>query len=224
MKTLSKTTAVVLSGTALLIAAAAAAPAMAEAGPCSDARTNGAVLGGVAGAVLGNSVSGHNRGAGTLIGALLGAAVGTEVGQSTNSCTYRPYAANYQPGGYVTRTETVYGPAAYAPPPPPPPPVVYTQQTTYVSRGGWDDGDNGVYPQFSGIENHIRREVMHGTRDGDLSWDEGRDLLGQLRGIQGMERREFAFHGWNLPYDDAARIQARLDQLDQRVDWLRDNG
>lgn len=203
MKSFTKTTTALLSGAALMILSAAALPSMAQAGSCSDARTDGAVIGGVAGAALGNSVSGHNRGAGTLIGALLGAAVGSEVGQSTNSCTY------YQPQGYVTRTETVYTPA--------PPPAVYVQQTEWSEHGG-------VYPQFAGREDHIRREIVQAARDEDISWDDAHMLMGRLGQIQAEERREFGFHGWDLPYDDQDRISSQLDRLDQRVDWMRDNG
>jgi hypothetical protein len=201
MKSFTKTTTALLSGAAIVVMTAAALPSMAQAGACSDAKTNGAVIGGVAGAALGNSISGHNRGAGTLIGALLGAAVGTEVGQSTNSCTY------YQPQGYVTRTETVYTPAP---------------QPVYVERTEWSE-QGGVYPQFRGREDHIRREIFQAARDEDISWDDARALMGRLRQIQAEERSEFSYHGWDLPDDDQDRIRDQLDRLDQRVDWMRDN-
>ena len=212
MKTFTKTTTALISGAAVVLMAAAALPSLAEAGPCSDAKTNGAVIGGVAGAALGNSVSGHNRGAGTLIGALLGAAVGSEVGRSTQSCTYdQPRPIAYQPSGYVTRTETtVYAPV----------------QPAYVQRTDWDDrdGSGGVYPQFRGREDHIRREIIGAARDQDISWDDAHTLMGRLGQIQAEERREFDFHGWDLPDDDQDRIRSQLDRLDRRVDWMRDNG
>ncbi len=212
MKAFTKTTTALISGAAVVLMAAVALPSMAQAGQCADNKTNGVVLGAVAGGALGNSVSGHNRGAGTVIGALLGAAVGHEIGQSTQSCTYeQPRTVVYQPQGYVTRTETVYTPA-------PPPPA-------YVQRTDWDDRDGGgVYPQFRGREDHIRSEIIEGARDRDISWDDARMLMGRLGQIQAQERREFQFHGWDLPYDDQDRINGQLDRLDRRVDWMRDNG
>jgi len=218
MKMLTKTTVAALSGLTLTMIAAAALPSMAQAGPCSDARTDGAVIGGIAGGALGNSLSGHNRGAGTLLGALLGAAVGSEVGQSGATCPSQPRSVPYQPAGYVTRTETVYTSA--------PPPPTYVVQPAYVTRADWDDRDRrseGVYPQFQDREDHIRHEIMDLAHEGAIDWDHARGLLGRLEDIQGQERREFSFHGWDLPYDDQARIDAQLDQLDRRVDWIRDN-
>jgi len=211
MKTFTKTTTALISGAFISLMAAAALPSMAQAGQCSDNKTNGAVIGAVAGGALGNSVSGHNRGAGTVIGALLGAAVGNEIGRSTDSCTYeQPRTVVYQPQGYVTRTETtVYAPA----------------RPVYVQRTDWDDRDGGgVYPQFRGREDHIRREIVEAARDRDISWDDAHMLMGRLGQIQAEERREFSFHGWDLPYDDQDRINGQLDRLDRRVDRMRDNG
>jgi len=212
MKATTKTTTAILSGAAIVLMTAAALPSMAQAGQCSDNKTNGAVIGAVAGGALGNSVSGHNRGAGTVIGALLGAAVGNEIGRSTDSCTYdQPRQVVYQPSGYVTRTQTttVYAPA----------------QPAYVQRADWDDRDGGgVYPQFRGREDHIRREIFEAARERDISWDDAHMLMGRLGQIQAEERREFSFHGWDLPDDDQDRISGQLDRLDRRVDWMRDNG
>ncbi len=212
MKAFTKTTTALLSGAAIVLMTAAALPSMAQAGTCADAKTNGAVIGGIAGGALGNSVSGHNRGAGTLIGALVGAAVGAEVGQSGNSCNYyQPRPVAYQPSGYVTRTETVYTPA--------PPPPVYVQRTDWVQGG-----QGGIYPQFSGREDRIRHEIIDAARDQDISWDDAHMLMGRLGQIQAEERQAFRFNGWDLPDDDQDRISHQLDRLDQRVDWMRDNG
>jgi hypothetical protein len=80
----------------------------------------------------------------------------------------------------------------------------------------------GAYPQFRGMEQHIRAEIMLGLREDLIERDDARDLLSQLRDIQTQEWREYRVHGWNLPYDDQARIQARLNQLDRLVDEIRD--
>lgn len=106
-----------------------------------------------------------------------------------------------------------YGQGYYNPPP------RYGQPggDYYQRRDG-----NGVYPQFRGVEQHIRSEIYQGLREDLIERDDARDLLNQLRDIQGQEWREYRVHGWNLPYDDQARIQGRLNQLDGLVDQIRD--
>lgn len=80
---------------------------------------------------------------------------------------------------------------------------------------------SGVYPQFRGIEQHIRSEIASSVRDDMIARDDAQDLLAQLRDIQNEELREYRVHGWNLPYDDQQRIQQELSQLDQLVDQTR---
>ena len=87
----------------------------------------------------------------------------------------------------------------------------------YSSRQTW-----GVYPQFRGIEQHIRTEIYSSVRDDMIARDDAQELLGQLRSIQNEELREYRVHHRNLPYDDQQRIQGRLNQLDQLVDQTRD--
>jgi|GEM_PF-3347271 len=99
------------------------------------------------------------------------------------------------------------------------------------SYNGYDNGDRGdygrrrstygSYPQFRGIEQHIRSEIQSGLREDQLEPDDARDLLNQLRQIQSQEAREFRVHGWNLPADDQARIREQLSQLDSTVDQTR---
>ena len=83
-------------------------------------------------------------------------------------------------------------------------------------------GHWGVYPQFRPIEQHIQHEIDEGMRDDMLMPDDARELIGQLHRIQYEEAREYRVHGWNLPYDDQARIQGELHQLDHAVDETRD--
>lgn len=102
-------------------------------------------------------------------------------------------------------------------------PVQYYDQR----RGDWDrdrdyDRRRAGYPEFRGIEDHIRGEIQQGVRDDLIERDDARDLMGQLRDIQMQEAREFRVHGWNLPDDDRYRIRARLQQLDRLVDQIRD--
>lgn len=102
----------------------------------------------------------------------------------------------------------------------------YRQVQYYDQRRGDFDRDHGRrwggYPEFRRIEDHIRREIQEGVRDGLLERDDARDLMGRLRDIQMQEAREFRVHGWNLPDDDRYRIRGRLEQLDRLVDQIRD--
>jgi hypothetical protein len=106
------------------------------------------------------------------------------------------------------------------------PPAPYRQAQYYDQRRGDYDRDQGRrwsgYPEFRGIEAHIRSEVQEGVREDLLERDDARDLMGQLRDIQMQEAREFRTHGWNLPADDRYRIRSRLEQLDRLVDQIRD--
>lgn len=77
------------------------------------------------------------------------------------------------------------------------------------------------YPEFRGVEDHIRREIQEGVREDLIEPEDGRDLFGQLRDIQRQEAREFQVHGWQLPDDDRYQIASRLNQLDRLVDQIR---
>jgi hypothetical protein len=95
----------------------------------------------------------------------------------------------------------------------------------YGERGGdYDDrwrAQYGRYPEFRGIEEHIRREIQEGVRDDLIERDDARDLFAQLRDIQAQEAREFRVHGWNLPEDDRYQLRSRLERLDALVDEIR---
>ena len=90
-------------------------------------------------------------------------------------------------------------------------------------RGDYDGARRGFpgYPEFRGIEEHIRREIEEGVREDLIEPDDARDLLGQLRDIRRQEAREFSVHRWNLPADDRYRIRTRLEELDRTVDQIR---
>jgi hypothetical protein len=100
----------------------------------------------------------------------------------------------------------------------------YGQPHYEQPHGDWYGRRYGFrgYPEFQGIENHIRREIEESARDDMIERDDAQDLMDQLRQIQMQEAREFSFHGWNLPDDDRARIHAQLDRLDHVVDETRD--
>jgi hypothetical protein len=192
-------------------------------------RAVGTAVGAIAGALLGNSVSGHDRTAGTVAGALGGGIVGNQLAKGPRDCqhAYGWYdddgrwhgngVAPAQAYGYYDRSgEWVEGP-----------PRGY-----YDGRGQWvpappvayDDElrEWTGYPQFAGIESHIRREIDEGVRDDLIERDDARDLLAQLADIRRDEVREFRVHGWGLPLDDEYRLRRRLETLDQTVDGIRD--
>ena len=95
-------------------------------------------------------------------------------------------------------------------------------------RGDYDRGYGGRYgrfqgyPEFRGIESHIRQEIWQSVREDMIEPDDARDLMNQLQQIRYQEQREFQVHGWRLPDDDRARIHDRLDRLDHLVDQVRD--
>lgn len=102
----------------------------------------------------------------------------------------------------------------------------YRPQPAYAPPGGdYDYGRRGYftgYPEFRGIEQHIRDEIRQGIRTGDIEPDDARALFGQLRRIQDHERREFQVHGWSLPWDDRSSIRDDLRRLDHLVDETRE--
>lgn len=103
-------------------------------------------------------------------------------------------------------------------------PRPYYAQYYGQPRGDYDSrwrGRFSGYPQFRGIEDHIRREIQEGVRDDLIEREDARDLFAQLRDIQQQEAREFRAHGWNLPPDDEYRLRAQLQQLDAEVDEIR---
>ena len=89
------------------------------------------------------------------------------------------------------------------------------------SYGRWYGGFQG-YPEFRGIESHIRQEIRQSVREEMIEPDDARDLMNQLQQIRYQEQREFQVHGWRLPDDDRQRIHERLDRLDHLVDQIRD--
>ena len=90
-------------------------------------------------------------------------------------------------------------------------------------RGDYNRGGRrfGGYPEFRGLEGHIRREIVEGVREDLIERDDARDLMAQLRDIQRDEAREFRVHRWDLPPDDRYRLRARLNDLDRLVDQIR---
>ena len=87
-------------------------------------------------------------------------------------------------------------------------------------RGRRDYG-RGSYPQFRGMEQHIRSAIERAVRADMIQRDDAPDLMNQLRQIQYQEQREMSRHGYNLPRDDEQRIREQLAQLDRQVDEMR---
>ena len=101
----------------------------------------------------------------------------------------------------------------------------YRAQDYGQPRGDYSDRSRSVrfngYPEFRGLEAHIRGEIFQAVRDDEIEREDARDLMNQLRDIQMQEAREYRIHGWRLPDDDRYRIRSRLDQLDALVDQTR---
>lgn len=92
------------------------------------------------------------------------------------------------------------------------------RDSQYASHGGRFRG----YPQFQGIEAHIRSAIGDGVRNDLIQRDDARDLFGQLREIQTREASEYRVHGWDLPDQDQMRLRSQLEQLDRLVDQIRE--
>lgn len=91
-------------------------------------------------------------------------------------------------------------------------------------RGDWSaNREVAGYPEFRSIESHIREEIRLGVDEGVIEDDDADDLSDKLRDIQRDEAREFAVHGWELPYDDRLEIRNALDRLDSEVDDALDD-
>lgn len=113
----------------------------------------------------------------------------------------------------------------------------YTDRGYHDQEGGWrnpdrGDYDNGYgrygysrfngYPEFRGLEQHIRSEIIQGMRDDTIDRDGAQDLFNRLRAVKTEERREFQVHGWRLPQDDRYRIRSAYERLDREVDRIRE--
>jgi len=72
----------------------------------------------------------------------------------------------------------------------------------------------GVYPQFHGLEKHIRRAIREERRANALGPRDAHNLMAQLRQIQAEEMSLYQAHGMNLPPRIQARIQGELSQLE----------
>ena len=224
-----------LAGFALAVILPSAASAQETCEERASNRAAGTAIGAVAGALLGAGVAGHHeKGTGAVVGGLAGALVGNQLAKGPPDCRYaygwydnygRWHANAVEPGqayGYYDRNgDWIEGrPVDYrpAPPPPPPPP-----RQAYFDDRGWDAEwrDWPGYPEFRGLEAHIRDEIHDGVREDLIEPDDAHDLMDQLRDIRRWEYREYQEHGWQLPYDDGARIHDRLATLDRQVDQVR---
>jgi hypothetical protein len=136
------------------------------------------------------------------------------------------FAQAYGPPGYQAPPdgdqrgfgEPGYGPPGYGQPD-------YDQHDYDHPRGDWDGRRPmrpSLYPQFRPVEGHIIHEIQEGVRDDMLMPDDAHEFMEQLHRIQYDEMREYRVHGWNLPYDDQARIRSEFERLDHAVDQTRD--
>ncbi len=78
------------------------------------------------------------------------------------------------------------------------------------------------YPEFQGLTNHIRSEILEGQREDLIDRDGAQYLLDQLRNVKIDENREYQRHGWRLPDDDRYRIRSEYERLDREVDRIRE--
>ena len=93
----------------------------------------------------------------------------------------------------------------------------YGQQANYEGRSNWRDAPRDVHERTAWLEQRIQR----GRDDGTLSRREAYDAMRSLNSIR-QQDRSMRRHG-QLRDRDEAIIQARLDDLNSRIRWARQN-
>lgn len=171
-------------------------------------RVAGTVVGGVAGALLGSVIAGNSSNTeGTIIGGVAGAIAGNQIAKSGNRC----------PQGYyeVPTTAPVYSAPAYQD----------DYGSYYDNRGGfnrdrfWAGAPTNVYERIAFLEQRVRRGIDSGAisrREADRAFQD----ITQIRREADRMRRDR--YGRYNPRDEA-RLQRRLDDVSQQVQWARVN-
>jgi hypothetical protein len=141
---------------------------------------------------------------------------GTDISVDTSGAL-----SSLAPGAVRQPAPQLPSPPAYLPAQP------YDERSRYRGEGRESQYPNGGgrfsgYPQFNGMEAHIRSQIVDGVRDDLIQRDDVRDLLGELRAIQVQEAIEYRVHGWDLPDQDQIRLRDQLQQLDRLVDQIRE--
>ena len=93
-------------------------------------------------------------------------------------------------------------------------------------RGGYDGGAfwRGAPDSPRQRIQFLQDRINRGIGDGSLDRREARSALNELNNIRRMDARMHYDNYGHLPPQDRGIIQARLDQLSQRLHWLRHNG
>ena len=203
---------------------------------CEDRRNNrvaGTVVGGVLGAIAGSAIAGHgDRNEGAVIGGLGGAVIGNQVSKGSADCQHaygyydnsnqwhansvnREMASGYydRNGGWVSgapsggwdrdgRWNTT---------------PAYNQPASYQGRSNWHDAPQDARQRADWLGVRIER----GRNDGSLSRREASDAMRSLNSIR-QQDQAMRRHG-QLRGRDEAIIQAKLDDLNGRIRWARQN-
>lgn len=166
-------------------------------------RVAGTVVGGALGALLGSAVAGNSSNTeGTIIGGVAGAIAGNQIAKSGARC----------PEGYyeVPTTAPVYAD---------------DYRSYYDARGGfnrerfWAGAPTNVYDRIAFLEQRVRRGIDSGAitrREADRAFRE----ISEVRREAARMRRDR--YGRYNPRDEA-RLQRRLDDVSQQVQWARVN-
>jgi hypothetical protein len=95
-------------------------------------------------------------------------------------------------------------------------------------HGGWDHGPGPGQAQPGGWDldrriDWMQTRITRGRDDGSLDRREARRAQRSLDSIRNDERQmKWRHHGW-LRDSERATLQARLDQLNDQLRWLRHN-
>ena len=206
---------------------------------CEDRRNNrvaGTVVGGVLGAIAGSAVAGHgDRHEGAVIGGVGGAVIGNQLSKGSADCqhaygyydnnnTWHANSVNremargyYDRNGNWTNGQPPVGGwdrdgrwnTASA--------TTYNYPASYQGRSNWRDAPQDARQRADWLGVRIER----GRSDGSLSRREASDAMRSLNSIR-QQDQAMRRHG-QLRGRDEAIIQAKLDDLNGRVRWARQN-
>jgi hypothetical protein len=172
-----------------------------------DNRVAGTVVGAIGGALIGGAIGGrHNAGAGAVIGGVTGAAAGNAIAGANN----HPCPAGYyyappppQPGYYPPQPQPGYGAPGYGAP-------------GYGPNAFWNGAPTGVHQRIDYMQDRINRAYSSGW----ISPPESAAANRELNNIRSEDQRMRYQNGGQLRPQDRSYLQARLDNLGQRLHWF----
>ena len=120
---------------------------------------------------------------------------------------------------FTLSAATLLAGCAVAQMPPPPPPGAMMHQR-WDRDAFWRGAPESPHERID----FLQARIDHGMADGSLDRHEGARANHELNGIRQWIHRMHWEDAGRLTPDQAARVQARLDQLSGQIRWMRHNG